>query len=338
MGLGAVLVATALITAACSGKADNQVGATTTAPASPTSTTGHQSASTTPTTVKPRAWSAPTNVGHGVALGALSCPATTSCIALGDQGQAYHYAAGAWSGPVATGAASGATGSPSLSCSGTSFCMAVWRGGADAVVWNGRSWSTPMTISGSQAIQAVGCASSTFCVVIDGVGDAFYYNGSGWSSTPNDWGSVQSISCPIASFCVSVAGGVSIWNGSSWTEPQVYGTTSVLTGVSCPIPSFCMAVDSTGESLRWDGRTWSGPLPVETSSSTFGGPAMAGVSCPSASFCIAVDSAGMAFRWNGRRWSAPESVDPGQALTAVSCTNPAFCVSTDKQGFVLVRR
>ena len=34
-------------------------------------------------------------------------------------------------------------------------------GRRDAVSWNGTSWSAPMTIAGAQALQAVGCASST---------------------------------------------------------------------------------------------------------------------------------------------------------------------------------
>lgn len=128
-----------------------------------------------------------------------------------------------------------------------------------------------------------------------------------------------------------------MWNGASWTEPQVYGTNSVLTSVSCPTTSFCVAVDSTGEAIRWDGGRWSGPQRVESSSAAFGGPSVTGVSCSTGKFCVAVDTAGMAFVWNGSRWSAPEVADPGHSLTSVSCAASIFCVAVDKEGYGLVR-
>jgi hypothetical protein len=337
VALGAILVATALLASACSGTSNKQAGQTTTSPTSRTSTTVRQSTTTSPTTDRSRAWSAPKNVSARVVLGAVSCSSTRSCVTLGANGQAYHYSRGTWSNAVATGASVGTIGIPTLSCAGPSFCMAVWRGTTEAVVWNGGSWSAPMPVGGSQALQGVGCASPTFCVAVDGIGAAFYYNGSGWSEGSQDWGSVQSISCPSSTFCFSVAGGVSMWNGTSWTEPVVYGTTSVITSVSCPTATFCVAVDTTGEAIQWNGSKWTGPQRVESNSAELGGPSVTGVSCPTARFCVAVDTAGMAFTWSGVKWSAPESADPGHSLTAVSCTGPQYCVAVDKQGYAVTR-
>ena len=335
--IGTILIVTSLTASGCatiaksSGRGPGR-GATTSRPAST-----EPQASTTVPKARPPGWSAPESVAQGVALGAVTCPLTTSCIALGDKGQAYRYRSGTWSGATPTGGAAGATGPPSLSCAGPSFCMAVWRGTGNAEKWNGSSWSAPMAISGAQELQAVGCASSTFCVAIDGIGDAFYFDGSGWSSQPNDWGSVTSISCPTTTFCVSVKGGVSVWNGTSWTQPQVYGTTSTLTDVSCPIAAFCVAVDSTGEAIEWNGSSWSHPVNLESSASVFSGPTLTGVSCTGPSFCMAVDGAGRVFTWSGRSWSRPVTVAPGHAFTAVSCTTRAFCVVTDGRGFVSTR-
>ena len=311
--LWALLVGLTLTASACSVSVTTNAGQTTTSSTSQTSTTSHKSTSTT-TKAHSSIWSAPTNISGGSALNAVECPSSRDCVALGVRGLAFHLSAATWSGATETGAANGATGAATLSCVGPTFCVGVWRGTSQAVAWNGQTWSAPMTISGSQALQAVGCASPTFCVAVDGLGDGFYFNGSGWSSQPNDWGSVESISCPTSSFCISVAGGVSMWNGSSWTEPQVFGTTSDLTSVSCPTTTFCAAVDSTGDAIHWDGAKWSAPQRVESSSAEFGGPSVTGVSCSSADFCVAVDSAGMAFVWNGSRWSAPEAADPGHSL------------------------
>jgi hypothetical protein len=334
IALGSALVAISLLLAACSGT-HGQSGVTT-KPSTSTTTTVRTSTPTTTRTL--RNWSPLEDVSHGVALEAVSCPNTRTCIALGANGQAYHYSRGVWSSPVATGAAGGATGPPSLSCAGPTFCMAEWRGTSDAVIWNGTSWESPMTIGGSQELQSVGCASSTFCVTVDGIGSAYYYTGSSnWSFTPNDWGSVTSISCITSAFCVSVKGGVSIWDGNAWTEPQVYGTSSVLTGVSCASTSFCMAVDATGEGIFWDGTIWIGPQLVEGESPTFGGPSMAGVSCTADNFCLAVDSDGRAFQWSGRKWLAAEPSDPGHSFAAVSCATTAFCMAVDKQGYALIR-
>jgi hypothetical protein len=329
--LGAVLTATVLLFAACS---TNRTGGPTTS--APSSTPSTSRTTTTTGAAKPKTWSSPENVSRGVTLEAIVCPAANSCVALGPEGQAYRLRTKGWKGPISTSAATGATGAPTLSCPGTSFCMAVWRGTSESAVWNGKSWSAPIAVGGSQSLQAVGCATSTFCVAIDGIGDGFYFNGSSWSAGPNDWGSVMSISCPTSSFCVSVAGGVSMWNGSSWTEPQQFGTTSVLQAVSCPVPTFCAAVDTTGETIIWNGTKWSGPESLE-GSSALGTPSLSGVSCSSTSFCVAVDSGGRAFTWSGRTWSAADLVDTGHALTAVSCTNLTFCVATDKQGFALTR-
>ena len=331
--LAAVAIAVAVLATACSGTKPSALGPTTTAP--PTTSTTKPSPTTT-TTPRAPGWSAPQNVGHGSALEAIGCATLDVCVALGGQGQGYRYSSGRWYGAVTTDAASGATGQPSVSCVSPAFCMALWRGTEDAAVWDGTSWSAPMTLSGSEALQAVGCATMTFCVAVDGFGTALYYDGSGWSATPNDWGSVNSISCTNPSFCVSVRGGVSIWNGSEWTRPQVYGTTSSLNSVSCPTVTFCAAVDSTGQAIEYNGSTWAGPQNLESvSSSLFGGPSLTGVSCTSASFCIAVDTTGKAFTWNGTAWSAGVEADPGHAFTAISCSAQTVCTATDKQGYAL---
>jgi hypothetical protein len=302
----------------------------------PTSTTTGRS---TTTTAAASPWSSPTAVAHASSLGAVECPATTLCLALGDQGDAFRFDGSVWAPAPSTGISS--SGTPSLSCVSTTFCSAIVEGADQAVTWNGTAFTGPQTLP-AQGLGAVGCAGPSFCVTIDGVGDAYYFDGSTWSSGANDWGSVSAISCPTAGFCVSVGGGISVWDGHSWTEPQSFGLTSNLTGVSCPSVSYCQVVDNTGQAAAWNGTTWTGPTQVpvpggSTSGTGSGGVDLTGVSCVTAGFCMAVATTGAASLWNGTDWSS-ETVDPHVSLTSVSCPSAALCVAVDGKGDALVYR
>lgn len=87
-------------------------------------------------------WSAPVSVDYPNALDAVSCPAKTFCMAVGNAGAGEGYAAayhGRWSAP--------ATVDPdgillSVSCASASFCEAADNHGY-FLTWNGTSWSTP---------------------------------------------------------------------------------------------------------------------------------------------------------------------------------------------------
>ena len=103
------------------------------------------------------------------------------------------------------------------------------------------------------------------------------------------------VSCVTPSFCVSVNGGGDAldWNGLAWSapvriEPGPAPTTTIgvaPTGVSCPTTSFCVAVDGSGGVLEWSNGTWS-------RTDVDGSHVLASVSCPTASFCVAVDHSG----------------------------------------------
>jgi hypothetical protein len=324
------VVVFALLMAACTSAA----GPRTSSPSTST-TTGHS----TTTTTAPTGWSSPMAVARGSSLGAVDCPSTTLCLALDDHGDAFRFDGSVWSQASPTGIT--ASGIPSLSCVSVTFCSSIVQGADQATTWNGTAFAGPQTLP-AQGLGAVGCASVSFCVSIDGVGDAYYYDGSSWSSGANDWGSVSAISCPTTSFCVSVSGGISMWDGSSWTEPQAFGITSNLTSVSCPSVTFCQVVDNTGQAETWNGTVWTGPVQVpapgrSTSGSSAGGVDLTGVSCVTAAFCIAVSSSGAASLWNGSDWSS-QTVDPKASLTSVACPSPTVCVAVDGKGDALIFR
>ncbi|MCL4448303.1 MAG: IPT/TIG domain-containing protein [Actinobacteria bacterium] len=237
---------------------------------------------------------------------------------------------------------------------------------------SGTSWSAPTTIdttiSPSNSLNSVSCPSATFCVAVDGNGNALTYNGTSWSSPTNIDGTNQlhSVSCVSASFCMAVGGGnVLTYNGTSWSAPTNIDGTNWLYSVSCVSTSFCMAVDSNGNALTYNGTSWTSSQigtnsigSVSCVSTSFcaavGGvnaltyngtswstpnyidvPGFSSVSCVSTSFCVAVDGRGNALTYNGTSWSAPASIDGTNSLSSVSCVSASFCAAVDWGGNAL---
>jgi hypothetical protein len=321
----------ALVVAACSATPATS-SSTTSASTKPSTTVG----STTTTTAGPT-WSSPMIVAHSTPLGAVDCPTTTLCLALDGHGNTFRFNGSTWSSAGAT--AIGTAGTPSLSCVGPTFCVATAMSANQVALWNGTAFAAPVGLP-AQGLDAVGCATPSFCVTVDNVGDAYYFDGSSWAGRSNDWGSVAAISYPTPTFCVSAGGGISTWNGQSWTEPQPFGLTSSLTGVSCASATYCQVVDNTGQVATFTGTPWTGPQQVPPPAGSAGGSGgvnLTGVSCAAPTFCVAVTSSGAAAVWNGATWSS-RTVDSGTGLTSVSCPIVAFCMAVDQKGDAVVYR
>jgi serine/threonine protein kinase len=108
---------------------------------------------------------------------------------------------------------------------------------------------------------------------------------------------------------------------ASWSRPTPVDRGGELTAVDCAAPSLCAAVDSGGELLTYNGRSWSAPVTTDN--------LLGGVSCPSVSFCEAAGydgSGGNIVTFDGRSWAAPRLLDPGYKLHSVSCVSASFCV------------
>jgi hypothetical protein len=80
--------------------------------------------------------------------------------------------------------------------------MAVDSSGL-ASIYDGSSWTMPTLVDGTSTgfaykVNAVSCASASFCVAVDERGDALFYDGSSWSSPVSIDGNtpVASVSCP----------------------------------------------------------------------------------------------------------------------------------------------
>ena len=255
------------------------------------------------------------------------------------------------------------------SCAAVGFAN---NGSLQAWLWDGSSWSvSPVPVPAgtvSSSLNGVSCDSSTSCTV---VGEYFnssdvestlteHWDGSTWSvrPSPNPLNAVGSelnaVSCASATRCTAVGDDTRSdgtdqilaehWNGSTWSlqaTPIPAGAThSLLDAVSCRPAASCMAVgwytdsSNTEHTLaeHWGGTSW-------TIQATVGAPnaALGGVSCVSATSCTAVgaDAAGvLAENWDGSSWSAqPVPVPVGtvlSSLSGVSCTSASACTAVGR--------
>ena len=267
-------------------------------------------------------------------LASISCPAATSCFAVGD---------------------------------------AFAHGKDRSLVehWDGTAWSvtpTPgLTVIGG--LSAVSCASVRFCTAVGsrfvgGTGLAHtlvaLWDGSSWSRipspTPGQGAGLSGVSCVGTSNCVAVGESISAsgsertliegWDGTRWSviaSPSPSGGGSTLSGVTCLEASSCFSVGEHAPSpqrLRtlieqWDGRSWTiAPSPNVGSSSMS---KLSGVACTGMNVCVAVGSyvgaegsATLAEGWDGSSWRIAPSANPASGsggLLGVSCTRATDCVA-----------
>ena len=170
---------------------------------------------------------------------------------------------------------------------------------------------------------------------------------------------LNAVSCATSTFCVAVgqqdsgAGGgtlVEQWNGSSWAVvPSVNAPSSSgdeLDSVSCVGPAFCMAVGTSGQGAvaeTWNGASWSLANPVIPSSVT-GGAVLSSVSCVSTTVCEALGTGYNATptpvvfgnQWNGSVWSLVSAATPSVSgsfptpvieATGMDCVTATWCVT-----------
>jgi hypothetical protein len=256
-------------------------------------------------------------------LTSVSCPTSSFCAAVDEEGNVWENTSGTWTMQVAD------PGNEvySISCTSSSFCVAVDNVG-NALIYDSSTWSTN-NIDSTTPINTVSCASSIFCVAVDNTGDALIFNGTNWSSGNIAGGSVLfGISCVSSSFCVATTNGgeVYIYNGSTWTGPNDIDSGQSLNSVSCTSTIFCMAVDNAANAWTYNGTSWAWQDTGESDSDAF-----ESVSCSSSSFCTAVDFDGNALTFNGTSWSSTDA-DGSAILTAVSCTSSTNCAAGDDAG------
>lgn len=172
-------------------------------------------------------WSSPDDIAN-FDIYSVSCPSSSFCVAVGNNGDVVTYNGTSWSGPVNI---DGSTILWSVSCPSSSFCVAGDYSG-DILTYNGTSWSSPDNVDGTNTIMSVSCPSSSFCVAVDSGGDALTYNGTSWSSPEDvDGGKLMiSVSCFSTDFCMAAA-----FSGSSNTICSANSTDTFSSSCGTPV-------------------------------------------------------------------------------------------------------
>ncbi len=278
-------------------------------------------------------------------LGAISCPSTTFCEAVGtvissNGSTSVSPFASSWNGhtwkvqkppPFPAGVAD-------VSCVSAKACLAVGTfypsglsaaTGATAATWNGKRWAKvkvpiPSDVSISR-LSAVSCVSAKFCIAV----------GSGSTR------SAQGVTLVVR------------WNGARFTTLAVpvpaKAIEADLDGISCTAASACVAVGS--ETIRqsagviqkplaalWNGKKWILSPPAVATKTV--DDALVSVSCRTRTSCQAVGTAGtktadqprtLAERLSGHRWTVEKTPDvagrTGDSLSAVRCTSSTACTA-----------
>jgi hypothetical protein len=243
-------------------------------------------------------------------LGSISCASDSFCVAVGDytcagiecpppvrgsvQPLVERWDGSSWSVmplPYATGHAW----LTSVSCTSSTFCMAVGEHQYAVLStfgerWDGSSWIPVTTLNPGEAlgyafdaVTGVSCTSPLFCMAV-GVFGSFDTNGFQTAAQQ--------------------------WNGTSWTltatanpSPAPSGYRG-MTGVSCVTSSFCVSSGLFGPSPtplgpdpfetfaeRWDGTRWS-LMKTTNPGGSENDNGLWSISCPSSAACVAAGYTG----------------------------------------------
>jgi len=233
-----------------------------------------------------------------------------------------------------------------ISCSGSSFCMAVGKLGNVATI-TGKYAKKAAIADGQRSLSYVSCASSKMCVVIDNAGNYFVWDGSHMSGAnplyingTTTKASVTSVSCPTVSFCMVLGDGGEAFaiSGGTSTDRTAAGHAwnNVPRRVSCSSSTLCVVADVNGDGYSWDGKSWSTSLLI---SSAGVGP----ISCLTGSnVCVAIDLAGHGWSLqppvpSGGSWvvrkKMPGKMKSGQlTLSRISCASNVYCLASDGTG------
>ena len=255
-------------------------------------------------------WSTPQTINSLASeVDSVSCPSPSFCLAVDASndndlgGHIFLFNGHTWSYVAQDGLPLS-----SVSCTGPDFCEMLTYdsdGTVDTATWNGTtvlngSLDTYLGFGPVPGVGQVSCATRTFCVAVDQLGNALTYNGSTWST-------------------------------ATALDP---GWTADMTGVSCPTTTFCVAIDAGGHEYTFNGSTWTAQATIDSAGTP------QSISCTTSHFCLMGDLSGNVATFNGATWSATSDVDPvttaGTGLTGVSCADAADCVAVDWEGNALV--
>jgi hypothetical protein len=315
-------------------------------------------------------WSSSITVApEGVMLSAVSCPATSLCVAVGAEYVVTSTdpvgGAAAW-----TASTLDTSGEPllSVSCPTASFCVAADAEGAVFTSTDPTGGSSAWTLAAAGVSgPSLSCPTTSFCASA-GAGDIVISTdptggASAWHSVSVDPDNrLSAISCASASLCVAVdaygkelhstdpTGGASAWSSPEAIAARADGISESLNSITCPTSSFCAATDgsdylisegySTGDVVTTTDPTggasaWTVSAPLDTG--------LFPIACPSTSFCVTSDLEHSVYESsepsNPSSWQT-STIDTGTGgPSGLACPSSELCVATYGdygEGYLLV--
>ncbi len=336
------------------------VGTIAVAPALAAASTTSTSAST---------WSSVAALPALAGVSSISCPSTTTCVAVGVNSNDYGgveattdggatWSAGSLPSPVVGGPTS-------VSCPTTSWCMAV--GGRTFVSADGgATWSSTAFPTALVPLAAVACTSVDVCVVAgaNASGDTAVVTtsdgGSTWSTASVPAGPLEgtALACSSASNCdlvATIAGSSEILGstdgGATWSVVESSSLFSDdITAISCPSTTTCLAVGNSILSASLDapvafatsdgGASWSSvPFPASVTHAE-----LTGVACSAATTCTVVGSGSASTQFSNAYTVALTTTDGGASWQqgtlpatsplprALACPSSTTCVAAGIAG------
>jgi hypothetical protein len=219
----------------------------------------------------------------------VSCPTTTFCVAVDEAGYAWHTTS-----PTSTSSASWTENSQlttsalnGVACPSATICAAAtWSlvGGVANEVWEGVSCPTTnlcTLVGGHDADTLTNLAAGATASVVGAVNVDFP-------------GILEAVSCASGSFCLAVDGattdGYSVSSTNltapSWSTRAATQSAGKLSSVACPLTSLCVAGDGDGDAYFTTAPGAASPT-WTTQTSILGGGQFESISCPQSGFCIA---------------------------------------------------
>ncbi|HEV2374622.1 MAG TPA: hypothetical protein VGS19_20985 [Streptosporangiaceae bacterium] len=261
----------------------------------------------------------------GAQLGAVSCPAPHTCVAVGSVAEV-------WNGSgwkllrLARPSGATAVNLSGVSCVARNACTAVgsYQDSSGhqltlAESWDGFGWRVQSAPSppgaASSLLSGVSCAAASACMAVGSYQDssghqltlAESWDGTSWDNQPTvdpaDARNIalSAVSCTAATACVAVGQYQQVgygypyrplaeaWNGTTWSRQQAPGPQgSTMNAVSCVTVGSCVAVGYAGAHplvLTWNGTAWSKQL-LRLPANSYEA-FLGGVSCPAAGDCTA---------------------------------------------------
>lgn len=243
-----------------------------------------------------------------------------------------------------------------VSCSSTSFCMAVGSNDFEntlSVTWDGSTWNlVPSPDPGAgNTFNDVSCSGPDFCMALGTMTSssdqylplAAAWDGSSWTVVTSPLPPSAAVWCTGPDFCMGAGEDVlgihgsetiaqtaaATWDGTAWTtisSPNPDSQSDYFDSVSCINSTSCLAVGAQvgNESSLielWNGATW-------TEAPEYNEPAGASgssVSCVvGSSFCMVITDYGTE-TWDGTAWTSVPGPEPG-TIGPPSCISPTACM------------